>query len=281
MFATRWRIPASPIEGAILQALSLPEIQEIELEILDEIHTVCQKLGIQYLLAYGSLLGAMRHKGFIPWDDDMDISMLRADYEVLVARFNEACSSDRFKLLIARDGVSNLPYAKVVDVTTQVAMSFVKECYWTGIWVDIFPLDFVNSSETPLLLREKALFYRRVFASSIPSPNRPLLQNLALKAASVLSGRENPVDLAVKLDECAQSHTTSETPYLCDIVGWPESPRVYKREWLDPVTVPFESREYFAPTGFEEILELDYGDWHTPPPEDKRIPHSLAAYRLT
>ncbi len=263
-----------------MQALSLPEIQEIELEILDEIHSVCQKLGIHYLLAYGSLLGAMRHKGFIPWDDDMDISMMRAEYEVLIDRFNELRSSNRFKLLIARDGVSNLPYAKVIDVTTRVEMRFVKECYWTGIWVDIFPLDFVNSPKPPLLLREKALFYRRVFASSIPSPDRPLLQNLALKAASIFSEHENPIDLAVKLDECARSRTTIETPYLCDIVGWPESSHVYERAWLDPVIVPFESREYYAPAGFEKILELDYGDWRTPPPEDKRIPHSMAACRL-
>lgn len=248
--------------------------------ILDEIDRICRQLNITYFLGYGTLLGAARHQGFIPWDDDMDIFMLRKDYETLLSRFNDMPHDLPFKLLVYRDGVSNLPYAKVVDTSTSVTMKLVKEEYSTGIWVDVFPLDFIPSSTPPALLKEKAYFFARVLASSIPAPERPAWQNALIKFASATTLFRNPLSLAKKLDQAAQTHTNGPTDYLCDIVGEPEHPRCYLREWFSPIEMPFGSRTYLAPAGFESILETSYGDWRKLPPENQRIPHGAEAYRI-
>lgn len=263
-----------------MEKLSLQDVQTIEMDILDAIDQVCESLGIQYFLAYGSLLGAIRHKGFIPWDDDMDIFMLRQDYEKLVANFNDMEGIGSYRLAIYRDGASNLPYAKVVDPDTKVDMRLLKDEYSTGIWVDIFPLDFIETEKPPLMLREKALFCTRVIASSVPAPGRPAWQNALIRMSPVVSRFVNPIDLAGKLDEAAKRRCPAGTPFLCDIVGEPEHPRCYKREWFEPIRVPFGDRSYYAPAGYEEILATSYGDWKTLPPEDKRVPHGLEAYRI-
>ena len=263
-----------------MQKLDLGEIQAIETDILNEIDRVCRELNIHYFLAYGTLLGAARHQGFIPWDDDMDIFMLRADYETLVAHFNQVTTHDSFELKLYRDGVSNLPYAKVVDNSTLMRTKFVKDKYATGVWVDIFPLDFIASETPPPLIREKLLFYTRVLVSSVPVSGRPAWQNGVVRLFSALSPLVDPLVLARTLDEAAQKHSKTPTAFLSDIVGEPEHPRCYLREWFEPIEMTFGDRTYFAPAGYKQILDTSYGNWHEPPPVDQRIPHGVEAYRL-
>ncbi|MCB5604020.1 LicD family protein, partial [Bifidobacterium breve] len=102
-----------------MERLTIDDMKEIQLELMDELDRVCREQGITYFLAYGSLLGAVRHGGFIPWDDDMDVVMLRADYERLIAGFDEWKSSDRFSLVWYRDGKSIYSFVKLVDTTTR------------------------------------------------------------------------------------------------------------------------------------------------------------------
>ena len=97
-----------------MERLTIDDMKEIQLELMDELDRVCREQGITYFLAYGSLLGAVRHGGFIPWDDDMDVVMLRADYERLIAGFDEWKSSDRFSLAWYRDGKSIYSFVKLV-----------------------------------------------------------------------------------------------------------------------------------------------------------------------
>ena len=124
-----------------MERLTIDDMKEIQLELMDELDRVCREQGITYFLAYGSLLGAVRHGGFIPWDDDMDVVMLRADYERLIAGFDEWKSSDRFSLAWYRDGKSIYSFVKLVDTTTRVLENFVDKKTSTGVWVDIFPLE--------------------------------------------------------------------------------------------------------------------------------------------
>lgn len=263
-----------------MQKLALSEIQDIEMSILDEIENVCAKLGIHYFLAYGSLLGAARHEGFIPWDDDMDIFMMRADYEKLVDNFDRLTDDPRLRMRHYRDGVSNLSCARVVRTDTHVDMRFVKEKYAMGLWVDIFPLDFIPAEKPPLLLKEKAFFLARVFATSIPAPERPSWQNTLLKLTSLSFSRVDPVKLSAKLDQAAACHSATPSDYLCDISGEPEHPRCYKREWFEPAKLPFGDRVYSVPSSYENVLDVSYGDWQTLPPENKRVPHGTDAYLL-
>ena len=108
-----------------MDPLSIEDMKLIELDIMDEIDCVCAAHGVEYFMGYGTLLGAMRHGGFIPWDDDMDIVMMRDQYELLMDNFNDWRTSERFKLVSYRDGSSIYQFAKIVDTTTNVYDNFV------------------------------------------------------------------------------------------------------------------------------------------------------------
>lgn len=267
-------------EGASLQVLELDEVREIEMSILDEIARVCQQLDLQYQLAFGSLIGAMRHQGFIPWDDDMDITLLRPDYEVLVERFNEVKQVPQYELLLYRDGKSPLPFAKVVDTSTVVRMHYVKEECDTGVWVDVFPLDYIQGDRPPLLLRERMYHLIRSTAVAKSDPSRPVWKNLILGMASAVLSAVDPIKISAKHDVLAQSYANGPQKYVCDMVGEPFTRKRYETDWFEPIMVPFESRMYAVPKGYEEVLSTDYGDWRTLPPEEERMVHSMGAYRL-
>lgn len=115
--------------------------QEIILKILIEIRRICDNHNLKYFLAYGTLLGAVRHKGFIPWDDDIDIVMFRDEYEEFL-RIAEKELPEYYKL--RKPGVKDYPFyfAKVDDArTTKIEQSTIKSKYKSGCWVDIFPID--------------------------------------------------------------------------------------------------------------------------------------------
>ncbi len=119
-----------------MQQMTLEEIQAKSLCVLKEFHEFCTKNDIRYSLAYGTLLGAVRHKGFIPWDDDIDVMMLRPDYNRFVTLYKDnddfACFADERKNCL-------LAYARLADIkSTYVTPASVWANRDTGIWIDIF-----------------------------------------------------------------------------------------------------------------------------------------------
>ena len=123
------------------EVTDISEIQQMELGIMEYIHEVCQKIGVKYFLSYGSLIGAVRHNGFIPWDDDMDICMLRDDYEKL-QDYLIAHPDKRYELMSYKNNVNYVyPFMKVQDNHTYLVEEDVRIDSDMGIYVDIFPVD--------------------------------------------------------------------------------------------------------------------------------------------
>ena len=162
-----------------MDPLSIEDMKLIELDIMDEIDRVCAAHGVEYFMGYGTLLGAMRHGGFIPWDDDMDIVMMRDQYELLMDNFNDWRTSERFKLVSYRDGSSIYQFAKIVDTTTIVYENFVGKKAATGVWVDIFPLENYDPSKTSLLAKNDRWGLLRSFAVADPSVGSTFAVRLA------------------------------------------------------------------------------------------------------
>ena len=124
------------------QPLTMRENQQAAAEVMSVIHQICKKLDLKYFLAYGTLIGAVRHQGYIPWDDDLDIMMPRQDYDKLMAYFQENAEELAPYTLFTPDTVADYPYmiARVCDSRYEIETENEKDC-GMGAFVDIYPLD--------------------------------------------------------------------------------------------------------------------------------------------
>ena len=269
------------------QYLTLDEIHDLLSDMLRLVDTICRAEGIRYFLSGGTLLGAVRHKGFIPWDDDMDIAMLRADYERFAAHFREWRSSERFDILDCRRGRSIFPFLKVVDTTTRVQENFTAKGISNGVWVDVFPLDAVPKDAASLFKRRNRLDLLRNFIVADPTVGSSALAKLAKRIVCPFVSRLDASEYARRVDACgkeadarARSSIDEGTGVVADIVAEGTPSRVYDEALFEPIEMAFEDRSYLAPAGFERMLEIQYGDWRTPPAENDRAVHTFEAYRL-
>ena len=121
--------------------LTKNDCRERQLAIMDEVSRICEENSIHYSLAYGSLIGAVRHKGFIPWDDDVDILLLRSDYEKLKTVLKNQKDTPWMVVLEESSSKNVFPFMKVVDDRTMVKAEDNIASH--GIWIDVFPIDFL------------------------------------------------------------------------------------------------------------------------------------------
>ena len=122
----------------------LESLHEREIDILKYIDIFCSENNINYFLIGGSLLGAVRHKGFIPWDDDIDLGMLREDYDKFVSLWQD--SSEYILLNNMKQKDYTLAFSKVSDLNSKIKLDFHDNYYHLGFFIDIFPMDFVNDN---------------------------------------------------------------------------------------------------------------------------------------
>lgn len=263
-----------------MEPLTVDDVKLIELEIMDEIDRVCNEHGVQYFLGYGTLLGAVRHGGFIPWDDDMDIVMMRDQYELLMSHFNEWRTTDRFKLVSYRDGSSIYQFAKIVDTTTVFYEKFVGKDAATGVWVDVIPPENYDPSKTALLKKHAIWSLWRSFAVADPTVGSSAIVRLAKRLVCPIAKRSDPYKLARKLDDLAREMNLPDAERVINFVINGIIDKTYPKSLFEPVRIKFEGREYMAPAGAEEILAIEYGEWRIPPDEADRAIHMLEAYRL-
>ncbi len=255
-------------------SLTLEERKQIGIEILDEVTRVCKILGIKYYLAYGTLLGAVRHQGFIPWDDDIDIWIFRDDYEILKKEFNNHCKPE-FRLW-SYENRDDYPYfmTKIVSLKTEVRERFLKQIPDFGIWLDVFVLDYVNDENIKNIPEEVKTLHQQWCAlyhqSTIIGKIKLIGFNLIQNETSFKDFKEKPNTFSLKLMALHRCNTPSE------LVKSPTSAKsisklFYKTEYFkETVMLPFEGKEYPAPARYKELLTQIYGDYMQLPPKWKR-----------
>ena len=272
---------------ASMHKLSMDEVKQVELDILLEFDHICSEHGLTYLLGYGTALGAARHGGFIPWDDDVDVIMPRDDYERLFLLFSEGSLETELKLTSYRDGSSIYNFMKLTDPRTRVEETFVGDDYSSsGLWIDIFPIERVlpstDSTQTYKACRRQ-YFLREL---SVGDPNRGTSSTAILvkRLLHPLAKRHDPLDRARIIDEKARALNMkppkdgSRVEWVC-IDDLTLSASRYPDEMLfPPRLLDFEGHELPAPGAIDEYLTHCYGDWRQLPPESERIPHFTEAY---
>lgn len=259
------------------------ETRRLQLQMLDIIHKVCSENDIRYYLMYGSLLGAIRHNGFIPWDDDIDIIMFREDYYRLRNKFHmEGMSIIDCEI----DENYYLPIPKVINTNT-ILKEDVDSKYKIGVYIDIFLLDTVETESLKykmLVIRE--LIFRGLLASKIlPQSDKRkgikrlihsvlniVLKNVKMNTLSKImnqiaknSSKNNPMSNTLQIFTQTEAHNLKKT---------------FERKWfLDRKKWKFENNEYYVPARYKEILECLYGDYMALPPKNERIrKHSNDAF---
>ena len=261
-----------------MKPISDTELKSIQLEIMKHVHNFCESNHINYSLAYGSLLGAIRHKGFIPWDDDIDIVMLRKDHERFLQLYPK--HSDLYKVhSLESDPNYAYAFAKVSDPRTLLVENVNAQNI--GVNIDVFPLDnaFDDLEQSQKYAKKISLLkylYRLKFlkTSKKNAPWKRVFMRIGKIAVLPLTLRK----LATKISSYAKSNTNQESKYVVMMVGTtPQATlrQIVERSWFNSyTTVPFEGTQLKIITEFDKYLSHEYGDYMTPP-KNKTSPHTL------
>lgn len=264
---------------------NLSPIQKVLLETFKAFADICKENDIQYYAAYGTLLGAIRHKGFIPWDDDIDVFLLRKDYEKLLS-LKESLKESAYRVADFHDDGYPYPFAKFYD-STKTFWEYKQFPLIMGPFIDLFPLDesdnhkeehekFCDDIRAAFWLYRKSISYytwKEIFSDIVS-----------------LNGYEGIIKLVIKLFYVPQRKRFRQRvekifEQIYSVKGhyykpyWHLRHFQYPKEWFaNTIVFPFEDTEIVVPSGYHEILAYSYKDYMTPPPMHSRTGHHFFYY---
>lgn len=247
----------------------MKKVWNVELKILSEIIRICKKYGIRYMMNGGSLLGAIRHQGFIPWDDDVDVQMLRPDYDKFVAVVGKELGEDFSIQTMSTDpdwpqNVAKVRYNKSSAIDWEQVNLGRK--FNQGIFVDVFPLDLIPKDEKKWnLLRKRFYLTQSILQCSTVRG----WFGLGLFARTIVSrflcfvfGRKFFIDWQ---DSLLRSTRAEDADLYGQVSLDPDGKRFrWPKEWFEEgdIEVPFEKMMVSVPKAAEKMLERTFGDWH-------------------
>ena len=254
------------------------ELKARLIEMTSWFHELCVKNGIRYYAIDGTMLGAARHQGFIPWDDDIDVGVPRADYERL-ARLMEEKPDGRYVYETPRSPAPEFIYtfSKLYDTSTTLVQR-ARTDIRRGVYIDVFPLDGLGSTIEDArrnfgkIDRLFSLYSSRVLAVR---PGRKFYKNAAVRLIQALPEcLINTKRLQLKVDEACREHDYDECAIVGNLVGaWRFRDVVEKSVIGDPVPYKFENLTIFGVSDFDAYLTHLYGAWREFPPKEKQVSH--------
>ena len=267
------------------QSAQLKLLQEIELENLRMLMEICEKNHLRYYLIGGSLLGAMRHRGFIPWDDDIDVGLPRPDYKRFVKIAKDYLPAHMDIKTMTSDPNYKCYFTRLINNKKKIYWDHGQYTAVIGVWMDVFPLDGLPENR---LLRKlqvfrvklnKALYkFTQIDYVSTNRTNRPLSERVLIRFAQLTRiGRLMNADRRLqKLDRALQRYDYDTCAY-----AWNFSGCYGKREIVPHIqlggsrTAQFEGMQVSIPEAAEDYLTSIYGDYMKLPPEDQRKSHEV------
>ncbi len=259
--------------------ISREESKAIMLSIMDALNELCKENGITYFITAGTLLGAVRHKGFIPWDDDIDIVLFRPDYDKLVSILKEQKKYSWLGIVDPDKDNFYYPFAKAVDNRTVAKQEDNTSEY--GIWVDVFPLNaFPNSLSEQQVFMKKCQSYRAWILSMTTDFehaqfNMKFVIKSLLKFASFFLGKRR---IKAKAIHYMERYNDKDTDYVGSTFTPYKNEIIEKAKMLPTVELDFEGRKYSAPKCWHEYLSNIYHDYMKLPPVEKRRTHKVTAW---
>lgn len=261
------------------------EIQLEELEMFKAFIAFCEQHDITYYLCGGTMLGAIRHKGFIPWDDDIDLFVSRPDFERLLSLHETFKTEFPYEMASYRLGNLNRVYMRIFNKQIAVEKEFIDDEFDRYLWMDIFPLDGLPDSREEaekvfkqIKIYRKMLVWKRArFGKGKTWPSKIGKQLLKVALLPV------PMSWILKqMEELVLSHPFETSNYIGEVAlglggikEWlPKDP------FLQPVQVEFEGLTVNGMGNYEQYLSQKYGNYMELPPVEQREDHSIKAWRL-
>ena len=260
--------------------INIDELKKIQIEILEKVADFCEGKGINYWIDCGTLLGAIRHKGYIPWDDDIDIGMLRADYDKFSKLFN--LENDKYKFIsYETDPSFYLPHGKICDTST-VLYEPDENGHKLAVNIDLFVYDNAPDDDNEVKkmfdARDKLrkiynikydhINLKKHFIKGLLKYVRKYIYIILYKTNTI----DNMIQNSKKYIACDTKRVGNFTSFSRTVCN--------KRVFNGFVDVLFEGRYYKAPAGYDEWLRSFYGNYMKLPPINKRVSHhSFKAYR--
>ncbi len=255
----------------------LRKLQLTELEILNEFVRICNEHNLQYYLMGGTLLGAVRHKGFIPWDDDIDVIMPRADYDRFADLCKTSLSPDYFYQAPETDPYYYLTYAKLRKNSTEIYEErFIKSKFHKGVFIDIFPLDPCPAPGpvSHLLFNILAVMnYRgQIDSGETYEPYEEMSGRIGYAVLNLFSPQKLPT---VRRKILRVSKLLSKGAYIASYSGaYGYRKEVYPSSWFSPGRkILFEQSQYTIPKEAEQVLTRLYGHDYMIPEQKEECIH--------
>ncbi len=256
------------------------KIWAISIDLLLQVEHLCKKLNIEYFALGGTAIGAVRHKGFIPWDDDIDIGMLRKDYNKFLELSPKMLSAPYFlQTSLSDKGFYNRPFARLRNGnTTGISPGDQSKSINNGIFIDIFPLDGYENKVNPKLF---------IYSSKIKSAfawNEVHYESVSYNVVRKLMKPITPIVLQGSIESFYMNHEKKATEFsnkyqqyvglMYSFFGYASERLIWKKEWFDKsIALPFENVTVSLPVGFHEMLSVEFGDYMQLPPKETRGKH--------
>lgn len=267
--------------------LNKKEIQQVLTEMLVSFAEYCDRHQLRYYLVGGTLLGAVRHQGFIPWDDDIDVGMPRKDYERFLTLVKQEPINDHLKAISGEDGTLSNPYCELIHTGTRLernSSQYIRnKCQVLHLFLDIFPQDGWPESDKEAAKLAKEMKRKRYMIQNARAKfgKGTSLAHILIKSPLVLLmrmvGYQRVID---EMDRIATRYDYDDSKYVgavtFGIYGLGE--RCLHDDVVDFAEVTFEGNKLRAPGGYEKYLSQIFGDYMQLPPEEKRVDHKMTVW---
>ena len=263
-----------------MKLISLEETKQLQIDILKDIHDFCVTNNIRYTLIFGTLLGAIRHKGYIPWDDDIDIAMPRPDYERFVSSYKSS-TGYYYVYDYRKDPDYYNPYAKIADVRTVLEENISMKNI--GINIDVFPFDYMfDTKQECFNFIDRLNIYKKIFRIKLvkPGEKNSFIKRVLIRLAKLVClpiSAKKIVEKEYALVQTLKNENAKYVGLAIDPEIGPAYKSVFSRSMFEKfVMVSFEDLSFYALENYDEWLREMYGDYMTPPPMSNRTsPHTL------
>lgn len=265
-----------------MRQLSVGESQQIALEVLKTVADICEEQSLRYYLIYGTLIGAIRHKGFIPWDDDIDIMMPRPDYNKLLEYLDKNIDKYPNLRVFNHDVCKEYPYmiTRISDQRYKIIMDNEKE-YGMGLFIDIYPYDGLGNTPEEALKygmkgdRLSSLCYQATRERYAIETTTSTLRKI-MKLPVFLYAKMRGKDVFQKKLKALENNLDYDSSEYIGCVVWLSGGMkdIFPRKWFEEYeVVPFDKYEFRIPKNYDEMLRKIYGDYMQLPPEKDQVGH--------